>query len=108
MQVTINVPDQLAAEAAARGLPVDAYVEEVLARQTEHTASDDARKSAMEDMQNFARKHGAMVAVQSRQDAEDDTRETAAQAVDKIRLLRQGVTLGGLKIKDLIHEGHKY
>ena len=33
---------------------------------------------------------------------------TAAEAVDDILELRKGVTLGGLKIKDLIHEGHKY
>jgi hypothetical protein len=32
---------------------------------------------------------------------------TAAQAVADILELRKGVRLGGLKIKDLIHEGHK-
>jgi len=30
------------------------------------------------------------------------------EAAARIRALRQGVTLGGLKIQDLIHEGHKY
>jgi Arc/MetJ-type ribon-helix-helix transcriptional regulator len=30
------------------------------------------------------------------------------EAAARIRELRQGVTLGGLKIQDLIHEGHKY
>jgi Arc/MetJ-type ribon-helix-helix transcriptional regulator len=30
------------------------------------------------------------------------------EAAACIRELRQGVTLGGLKIQDLIHEGHKY
>jgi Arc/MetJ-type ribon-helix-helix transcriptional regulator len=30
------------------------------------------------------------------------------EAAARIRELRKGVTLGGLKIKDLIHEGHKY
>jgi hypothetical protein len=34
--------------------------------------------------------------------------KTPAEAVAHIRESRQGVTLGGLKIKDLIHEGHKY
>jgi hypothetical protein len=33
---------------------------------------------------------------------------TPAEAVAHIRESRKGVTLGGLKIKDLIHEGHKY
>ena len=32
---------------------------------------------------------------------------TPAQAVADILELRKGVTLGGLKIKDLIHEGHR-
>ena len=30
------------------------------------------------------------------------------EAAARIRELRKGVTLGGLKIKDLLHEGHKY
>ena len=33
---------------------------------------------------------------------------TPAEAVDDIRELRRGVTLGGLRIKDLINEGRKY
>ena len=34
MEVTIKVPDELAAEARARGVSVEVYVQEVLARQT--------------------------------------------------------------------------
>ena len=37
-----------------------------------------------------------------------ERKKTPAEAVDDILELRKGVTLGGLKIKDLIHEGHKY
>jgi Arc/MetJ-type ribon-helix-helix transcriptional regulator len=33
-------------------------------------------------------------------------RKTPAEAVAHIRQSRKGITLGGLKIKDLIHEGH--
>jgi hypothetical protein len=33
---------------------------------------------------------------------------TPAEAVDDIRELRKGVTLGGLRIRDLISEGRKY
>ena len=33
---------------------------------------------------------------------------TPAEAVANIRELRKGITLGGLKIKDLINEGRKY
>lgn len=35
-------------------------------------------------------------------------KKTAVEAVAPIRDSRRGVTLGGLRIKDLIHEGHKY
>jgi len=35
-------------------------------------------------------------------------RKTPAEAVADIRELRKGVTLGGLKIRDLINEGRKY
>ena len=35
-------------------------------------------------------------------------RKTAAEAVTHIRESRKDITLGGLKIRDLIHEGHKY
>ena len=34
MEVTIKVPDQLAAEARARGVSVEVYVQDLLARQT--------------------------------------------------------------------------
>ena len=34
--------------------------------------------------------------------------KSPAEAVADILELRRGVRLGGLKIKDLIHEGHKY
>ena len=40
--------------------------------------------------------------------APPERRKTTAEAVAHIRESRKGVTLGGLKIKDLIHEGHKY
>ena len=37
-----------------------------------------------------------------------EQKKTPAQAVADIRDLRKGVTLGGLKIRDLINEGRKY
>jgi hypothetical protein len=33
MEIRVNVPDELAMQAQARGVPVEAYVEELLARQ---------------------------------------------------------------------------
>ena len=35
-------------------------------------------------------------------------KKTPAEAVAHIRESRKGVTLGGLNIRDLIHDGHKY
>jgi Arc/MetJ-type ribon-helix-helix transcriptional regulator len=37
-----------------------------------------------------------------------ERKKTTAEAIAHIRQSRKGITLGGLKIKDLIHEGHKY
>jgi hypothetical protein len=37
-----------------------------------------------------------------------ERKKTPAEAVAHIRESRKGVRLGALKIKDLIHEGHKY
>jgi Arc/MetJ-type ribon-helix-helix transcriptional regulator len=36
------------------------------------------------------------------------SKKSPSEAVADILELRKGVRLGGLKIKDLIHEGHKY
>ena len=36
------------------------------------------------------------------------TNGTVAQAVARLRTLRRGVTLGGLKVKDLAREGHRF
>jgi len=58
MQVTINVPDQFAVEAAARGLSVDAYVEEVLAKQVQPSPEHTARKAAVDEMRKFGQTHG--------------------------------------------------
>lgn len=35
-------------------------------------------------------------------------KEDALRAVAHMKEWRQGVSLGGLRFKDLIHEGHKY
>jgi Arc/MetJ-type ribon-helix-helix transcriptional regulator len=37
-----------------------------------------------------------------------DEQDVAAEAVTHLRRLRKGVTLAGLKIKDLAHEGHRF
>ncbi len=45
MEVTINVPDQLAAEARAHGVSVEVYVEEILARQALDATSEERLQS---------------------------------------------------------------
>jgi post-segregation antitoxin (ccd killing protein) len=76
MQVTVNIPEEKAQQARARGVAVEAYVEEVLVRESHHSAPKDLR--------------------------------VVGEAIDRLRELRQGNTLGGSKIKDLIDEGRKY
>jgi hypothetical protein len=77
MEVKVNVPDRLAAEAQARGVSLEMFVEEMLAQQA------------------LAPEEGAM-------------QGSVSKAIDRIRELRRQNTLGGLRAKDLIHEGHKY
>ena len=77
MQVRINVPDRLAAEAQARGVSLEMYVEEMLAQQIIGPEGETLH-------------------------------ESVSDAIDRIRELRKQNRLGGLKTKDLIHEGHKY
>ncbi len=45
MEVTIKVPDNLAAEARARGVSVEAYVQEILARQALDTSGEQRLQS---------------------------------------------------------------
>ena len=74
----VSVPDQLAQQAAAEGLSVEAYVERL-----------------------------AQQAIQS-PDVLLRPKRAPAEAVDHIRASRKGITLGGLKIKDMITQGRKY
>jgi ribosomal protein L17 len=45
MEVRIKVPEKLAAEARSRGVPVEVYVQEILARQTIETTSEGRLQS---------------------------------------------------------------
>lgn len=82
MTITVSVPDQLAQQAAARGLSVEAFVERLLEQEAQREEPKGTRLGP-----------GPL---------------TPEEAGRHIRESRKGVTLGGLKIKDLIHEGHKY
>ncbi len=50
----------------------------------------------------------ALEILSDNQPAPDASTMTPAEAVADIRELRKGVTLGGLRIRDLINEGRKY
>ena len=45
---------------------------------------------------------------QAERPAERANLRSVDEAIESIRELRKGNRLGGLKVKDLIHEGHKY
>jgi hypothetical protein len=46
MQVTVNVPDWLASEARARGISIEAYIEELLSRRDSATDEDRIRSAS--------------------------------------------------------------
>jgi len=78
MEITLKIPEEIAAQARARGISVEAYIEEILARQTEASRAatpNGAQKEAVHEMLVFAQKNS--------------------------------VRLEGLSVKDLIHEGHR-
>jgi hypothetical protein len=77
MPVKVNVPDRLAAEAQARGVSLEMYIEQMLSEQVVVPEEEAAQRPV-------------------------------AGAINRIRELRKQSMLGGLKAKDLIHEGHKY
>jgi Arc/MetJ-type ribon-helix-helix transcriptional regulator len=80
-------------------LTLDAHGEELVAahlRSGRYHSPEEVVTRALETLAERERHAGLSGAV------------TPAEAVDDIRELRKGVTLGGLSIRDLINEGRKY
>jgi hypothetical protein len=50
----------------------------------------------------------ALESLAEREPSSIEQPKTVAEAIAHIREARKGVTLGGLKIRDFIHEGRKY
>jgi hypothetical protein len=75
MQVTLNIPDELAAEAEAQGLSLKSYLMAKLAN-----VKPDTGVRQM----------------------------TVDEAIGRIRGLRNGNTLGDLRIQDLVDEGRRF
>jgi hypothetical protein len=82
MQVTINIPDELAAQVRARGLALEDYVRDLV-------ASDAAQANP-----GFIRFGPGPY--------------TPEEAASSIRESRRNTRLNGLKIKDLIDEGRRF
>lgn len=83
MTVTISVPDQLARQAEAAGLPVKSYIERLLAQEAQRREAPQWTRFGPGPL-------------------------TPEEAGRELREIRKGVNLGGLKLKDLVHECHKY
>jgi post-segregation antitoxin (ccd killing protein) len=45
MEIRVNVPDELASQARARGVPVEAYVEELLAQRVTRSEAGGMRRT---------------------------------------------------------------
>jgi hypothetical protein len=73
-QLQPKIEARLAAEAQARSLALDHYIEMIVRTCT----------------------------------VEQVSQRSVAEAIDRIREFCNGNELSGLKIKDLMHEGHKY
>ena len=78
LELQPEIEAQLAAEAQARGLTLDRYIEEIVETRVGPQAQGHAEKLSISD------------------------------AIDRIIQQRESTALGGLKIKDLIEEGRKY
>jgi len=53
MVVTVNIPDELAAQAKARGLSPEAYVQEILAKQVSARAAENHRPRTPEEIRSW-------------------------------------------------------
>jgi hypothetical protein len=81
MQVLVNIPDELAAKVQARGFALETCLRELM----EEKFSQEPIQEPMREGQR-------------------------RQAVEAMRGFAEshGATLGGLDLKSMVHEGHKY
>jgi Arc/MetJ-type ribon-helix-helix transcriptional regulator len=74
------------------------HSEQLLKQQLAHGTFHSPEEVIEHALETLAEKESAMDASQ---------KDAAAKAIADILELRKGVTLGGLKVRDLIHEGHR-
>ncbi len=91
MQITVTIPDELAAQAQARGLELDRYLPELLAEE-------------------FSIERQSRAAVDNNCTLRQGNAERRNAAVEAMRgfAAKYGITTGGQDLKSMIHEGHKY
>ena len=59
MEIRVNIPDELAAQIKAQGVPVDTYVRDLVEEKLSHDQADKkTRSDAVERMLRFAKTHG--------------------------------------------------
>jgi hypothetical protein len=60
MEIRVNIPDELAAQIKAQGVPVDTYVRDLVEEKLSRDQADkETRRDAVERMLRFAKAHGA-------------------------------------------------
>jgi len=97
MQITVTIPDELAAQAQARGLALDRYLPELLAEDLATEAESRPAHPVSEAIDNLR--------VLREQNAE--RRNAAVDAMMQFAA-KHGFTTGGRDLKSMVHEGHKY
>ncbi len=99
MQITITIPDELAAQAQARGLALDRYLPELLAEDL-----------ATEAESRPAPAHSVSEAIDNLRVLREQNAERRNAAVDAMMQFaaKHGFTTGGQDLKSMVHEGHKY
>ncbi len=93
MQITVTIPDELAAQAQARGLTLDLYLPELL-------AEDLAAETENQPAPTVTRIGDAVDEVTARRHAAVEAMLGFAE--------KHGFTTGGQDLKSMVHEGHKY
>jgi hypothetical protein len=111
MDVTLHIPDAFAQRLKAAGGDISRRALEALALEEYklgHLTTAELRGllgfGTQAEMEGFLKAHSVSGAV-ALDDQKHERQELAHAAAQGIREMSKGVTLGGLKIKDLINEG---
>lgn len=99
MQITVTIPDELAAQAQARGLALDRRLPELLAEDL--AAEPENRPTSKSSVS------GAIENLRSLRKEDAERRNAAVDAMMQFAQ-KHGFTTGGQDLKSMVHEGHKY